>query len=329
MLPTAKNKPPAPLLYADRDHSDRPICIDCFPKVRNEINDPDEYDEWVRTQQFACADWENMPADKRREMDLECPLGWVKLLLDSRKWPRVKGRCWACCRQLALTYRRLLEEIRGAQKVKEFRTRCDAAAKETAAFALEVAGSDYEPRVPVLQPDPKYSYLLKLQASHLASLRVLLAEPESISVKPLWRVLHGRIVAVLRDGVIDDLQAENIKYEPLAVGSHKLWEIAVSLKRAATMGSVAERNFAGVVRAKAKDPYNLPERLALVVIYQEAQKMVPPMGDGELARVLIEYEVVDGKWCGDDVKELEANIHSAVKKYRPLMPLQTYLRQIP
>lgn len=329
MPPTAKNNPPAPLLYADREYGDRPICLDCFPKVRNEITDPDDYDEWGRVHQSARADWESMPADKRREMDLDHPLGWVKLLLDSRKWPRVKGRCWGCARQLALTYRRLLEEIRGAQKVKEFRALCEAAAKEAAALALEVAGSDYEPRVPVLQPDPKYSHLLELQASHLASLRVLFTEPESHSVKPLWRTLYCRILAVL-DGVAQNYtEGEQVKYEPLAVGAQKLWEIAVSLKRIAAMGSVAERNFAGVVRAKAKDPYNLPERLALVAIYQEAQKMVPPMGDGELAKVLIEHEVVDGKWWGDDVKELEQNIHTALKKYRPLMPLQTYLRRIP
>lgn len=323
MPATAKAQAKRPPVYADQNHDGKPICLDCFLRLSNEVTDPDAYDEWVRIQGLTQAAWENMSPDLRQRGDFDDPNGWVKLLLDSLKWPRSKGRCWACSQQLALYYRLLVEETQGASGVREFRARCQAAAAETNTLALEVAASGYRPIVRILNPDPKYGHLPAMAAAHVASLEALLIEPELLPVQVLWKLLNRQIQKVLRGETTPELN-EKIKYEPLKLGAPKLWELAVALKQIADMGSFAERNFSGVVRTNTKDPHNPPERLALVAAYQEAQKMIPPMGYGELAKVLIEHEVVDGKWWGDDIKDLQTNIQRAVKKYRPLMPLRAF-----
>lgn len=323
MPATAKKKAPPPTVYADQNHNDQPICLDCFLRVRNEDTKSEELEEWGKVQEYTRVLWERIPADTRQQKDLEDPNGWVKLLLDSLKWRRTKGRCWACRRRIALYYRLLVEEIQGAQEVSEFRSRCQAVAAEANSLALAIAASGHRPGVPIFDPDPKYGHLRRLVGEHLASLKGLLAEPDSLSTKVLWRLLNRQLQNVLTGGASQE-DLEKVKYEPLELGAQKLWEVAVALAQIGDLGAVAERNFAGVVRAKAKDPYNLPERLALVEAYQEAQKLTPPMGYGELAKALIDHEVVDEKWCCDTVDDLKANIQRAVKKYRDQMPLRAF-----
>lgn len=316
---TAEKKTAAPVVYSDQEHNNQPICLDCFLRIRNETTDCGELEKWGRAQAYTRAIWERIPTEIRQQKGLEDPHGWVKLFLDTLKWPRTKGRCWACCHRLALNYLMLTEEVNGAQPSQAYCILCQRAAAETNTLALEVAASGYKPNVPILQPDLKYGHLVKLSQAHLASLGTLLAEPENPMVHTFWHICHSRILKALGVETVDGSPSEKFKYEPLQLGAQKLWEIAVILKQTANMGAIAKRNFSGVVESNAKESNNPPKRLALVQVYEWSQKMVPRMTYIELASLLIEHGVADE--CGGEVVKLADNIKVAVSKYRKLLPL--------
>lgn len=321
MPATADQPSQPPVVYADPEHGNEPICLDCFLWLRNQATDSDTVKEWGEIQEIARSGWQRLPAVIQEQQGFKDPNGWAKFLLDCMGWSRVKARCSECCRRLALNYFVLAEEMKGAQPAQGYCARCGEAAAEANTLALEVAASGYLPIVPILDPDPKYGHLPKLAASHVASMGILLAEPDNILTKSFWSILHKRILNVLHDEIAKDAPSENFKYQPLNLSAQKLWEIAVVLKQVADMGTIAKHNFAGVVEAHAKDPGNPPKRLALVKAFEWSQQMEPPMTYVELATLLVEHDTAN-QWNGE-VMNLADNIKIAVNKYRTLMPLGT------
>jgi hypothetical protein len=310
------------VVYADRENGDRPICLECFVRHKNRAEDPTQKREWSKCEQIAMAAWTGIAEDKRQQHGIDGPEGWVKLMLKGLKWPQVKGRCWGCAAQLALAYRALVEEVEGAPAVKEFADRCRKASEDANQLALEIETCGYRPGVPIFQRDPKYDEMVGLAKAHIISLTAALAKPSAIAAMPLWDYLRSRMAELLP---VAEPGKNEVGYDALAVGPKNLRQIAVILKNTAFMEVASHLNFAGVVRRYAKDPHNPPKRLTLVLAYQWAQDLRPPMGYLELAQTLIKYRVIDATPNDKDEAERVAdNIKRAVAKYRDLMPIQSW-----
>lgn len=127
-----------------------------------------------------------------------------------------------------------------------------------------------------------------------------------------WLRLRGLSLGAIIDKLLDgDLS----KYDPLAEGPVRVRAVAVALRQTSQLADVTAHNFAGVVQEHSARVGRRPERLALVVAYQLAQALSPPMGYGELAQVLFESGVTESVWGGDAIS-LEANIMQAVRYFK-------------
>ena len=185
-----------------------------------------------------------------------------------------------------------------------------------------IDATGFQPGYLIVADDPSHQELLELSAKHVVSLKRVLAQPSQAVTLSIWQRLRAECHPISIEGDSEPT-LNGTAYTPLALSAADLRGLAIVFRRIAMMARVAAYNFAGVVRDHAKDPHNLPTRLALVVAYQWAREMKPPMGYDGLAKTLIDYEVVDGKWWGDDRAELAGNIKSAVRKFRRLMPIST------
>jgi hypothetical protein len=130
--PAQKTPAKKPLLYADREHDDQPICLECFQRHKNMADDPTQRREWEEGRQFAISTWNSISEEKRQRLGIDGPHGWVMFILEALQWPPTKGRCWGCALQLAKSYRLLVEEIKGAPAVQAFCSDCQEASKDAA-----------------------------------------------------------------------------------------------------------------------------------------------------------------------------------------------------
>lgn len=334
MPETTKKESAPPLVYADRENGNRPICLACFVRHKKDFAGRLQSEQWSQLEISLRAQWESIPEGERKNKGIDGPLGWVELYLDSLQWPRVKGRCWGCARFVASLYSMLTWELRSQQKNKDFYEQCCRIAFEANNLALEFAASKYQPGKPISEMSPRYDYISRMVDMHMDSICAFFQVPDIIKAGP-YRMVDYTFIQ-MRRGLFNrfcEFMASRTtltNYDPLDLGAEKLREVAVFMRQEAELVYSLNDGFAGVVSSYAKDPNNPPERLALVVTYQQAQQMVPPMGYGELARALIEYDQVDGKWSKEDASVLKENIQKAVKKYRSLMPIPRhtyYLRK--
>lgn len=312
---------PNPLLYADQHHGGEPVCLPCFLRHQTESPDAARREEWAKIQASISAQWQAMPEERREKLGVNHPLGWVQLILNSQKWPRANGRCWDCVRQLVVSYRMLVEEVEGAE---EFEALCESlqkAADDANRLALEMEASNYHPNSLGLQDGLWAGALSELATTYVASIQAALAERQHASSQSLLCRLRPQVRALLSLVKDERCGPDEARYEPLQVTPDKLRAVAVVLRQSAVLRFVTQHNFAAVLRQHAKDPHNLPERLALVVAYQWGQQMQPRMGYAELAQALVKWEAVPTMWRGGNVGYLAENIRKAVQKYRSLGPI--------
>ena len=320
---TADTKPSAPILFADREHEERPVCVPCFLRWKRSATDPQERERWQECEQHAQETWAKLPAARREQLgitDESC--GWLLLLLDAMKWPLLtKGRCWRCAHNMVIAFRQLIEETQGADAAQDYAAKCKHAATAADGLALEMEAIGFQKLEFTADLDRVRGDFKEARDRHLATLEIVLREPDALMVKTLWQQLHRALSTILRstDAAED---AEPMKYDPLTRGPTCVRHIAVALLQVSQMAAVTGHNFAGVVQAHSSSVGRRPERLALVVAYQWAQQMSPPMGYGELARVLFGSGVTKSLW-GGDATSLEANIKQAVRHFKDRGPIQT------
>ncbi len=307
------------VLFANPANDGRPICLLCFARRLAAITDPAERAAWSIKEQDARAAWAVLGASgKPMKVSIPASDGWLFLLLTEQKWTRIskkRQRCWDCCERLALAYRQIVEEERGAPGARNYAQQCKTAAEAAALLALEMEANDYRPTGLAIQLDELLGDLRDRLLKHIETLRAIQTEPSEAMARVLWRDCVRRLADIAK-GMAPDASSEQVRYEPLIAGSEPVRAVAVALRKTSLLASYTHHSFAGVVDAHASDPSNPPQRMALVKAYQWAQtEWTPPMGYRELAAVLIEHGAADSMWGGDKMA-LAESIKKAVKTHR-------------
>lgn len=295
----------------------------CFLRWKRSATDPQERQRWQECEQYAQETWVEIPPARRQRLGIaDETCGWLLLMLDAMKWPRLtKGRCWRCAHTLAISFRQLIEEAQGADAARDYAAKCKQAAIAADSLALEMEAAGFQKLEFVADLDRVRGDFKHALDRHVATLRTVLQEPDALMAKMLWQHVKRALLLSLFENLLPedgDLQ----KYDPLAEGLGRVRAIAVSLIQTSQMADVTRHNFAGVVQGHSAAVGRRPERLALVVAHQWAQALSPPMGYGELARVLWESGVTKSLWGGDAVS-LEANIKQAVRHFKDRGPIPT------
>lgn len=311
------------MLFADKEHDEQPVCVPCFLRWKRSSTDPQERIRWQECEQFAQETWAKLPPARREQLGITDEVcGWLLLMLDAMKWPRLsKGRCWRCALTLAIAFRQLIEEAQGAEAARDYAAGCKQAAIAASSLVLEMEAIGFQKVEFVADEDRVRGDFKDARDRHVAMLRTVLQEPDALMAKMLWQHLKRALSASLfenRSSEDADLQ----KYDPLVEGPSRVRAVAVALRETSQSADVTHHNFAGVVQGHSARVGRRPERLALVVAYQWAQQLSPPMGYGELARVLFDSGVTKSLWGGDAVS-LEANIKQAVRHFKDRGPIQT------
>lgn len=306
------------VLFANPANDGRPICLLCFARRLAAITDPAERAAWSIKEQDARAAWAVLGASgKPMKVSIPASDGWLFLLLTEQKWTRIskkRQRCWDCCERLALAYRQIVEEERGAPGARNYAQQCKTAAEAAALLALEIEATDYRPTGLACDGHDLRGDLKELVHRHIATLRAVSTAPSEPLSWVVWTRLDQRLAAIAEQ-IAADSSVAHIRYDPLTVGPEFVRAVAVALRKTSLLGSFTHHGFAGVVAEHTKDPYNPPQTLALVKAYQWAQELAPPMGYRELARVLIEHGVADPVW-GGDIVDLANSIKGAVRSHK-------------
>lgn len=163
-------------------------------------------------------------------------MGWLLLMLDAMKWPRIgAGRCWRCAQGIAIGFRQLIEEHRGATAAQDYAKRCKRAADAANRLALEMDAVGFRPTGLLADQDLLRGEFKDCLDQHLATLKDICKEPEAVMAKMFWQHFRRAFLAIV-PGNSDSGEVSLLGDEPLAKGAVRVREITVVLRQTAELG---------------------------------------------------------------------------------------------